>query len=524
MRWEAMIPALKQAYHTSFYDPEAAVYGDGTPTAFATALWLGVCPPDLLPKVVANFEKQIASVNYTMVSMGFIGVRYVFEALAKVNRTDVALRMLHQTAHPSFGWQITNSYEPATSLWESYDAPTMHQWVDESSRDHHYSASINTALRKTLAGLDMPSGQNAWSVVKCRPTAAHWPHMLPSASAVLESRRGLVGCSWSATEIAPAPPPPSLDLPSVYCAMSTIFTGAVSGPAPMIYRCPKGETISKLEYARWGNNGVNAIGPNGWYCFGKQPPPHAACEVEVSAKLSPLCIGKNSCDLSLQATTAALGDPCSPPLPKNSCPAGQHIDYVDLAGDNGSCDCKSFCASAWNGVVKTLRPHWTGATALVANSTKSCRCVQATHWCPKGTSCTAVCKTVGQPTAKDICVSGPIPAPPPNKDLALIVRVSCSGTDDGRTPGQIADVPLEAHLEGSTWATVNATVPGGSRGEVHVPILNARSGSISESGTVVWRNGKFATKLPVGVRGGGNDGRFVSFETGPGSYSFSSTV
>jgi hypothetical protein len=29
----------------------------------------------------------------SFVAVGFIGVRYVFEALAKVNRTDVALRM-----------------------------------------------------------------------------------------------------------------------------------------------------------------------------------------------------------------------------------------------------------------------------------------------------------------------------------------------------------------------------------------------------------------------------------------------
>ena len=61
-------------------------------------------------------------------------MRYVFEALSKVNRTDIALQMLSQTEYPSFGYQITNTLEPATSLWESYDAPTMHQWLDESSR------------------------------------------------------------------------------------------------------------------------------------------------------------------------------------------------------------------------------------------------------------------------------------------------------------------------------------------------------------------------------------------------------
>jgi hypothetical protein len=128
--------------------------------------------------------------------------RYIFEALAKVNRTDLALRMLHVTEYPSFGYQITNPMEPATSLWESYDVPTMHQWVDESSRDHHYSASINTFLRKYLGGLDQPVGGAAWKVVKCRPEAAHWPHLLGKASATLVSRRGKVGCAWEVEQAA----------------------------------------------------------------------------------------------------------------------------------------------------------------------------------------------------------------------------------------------------------------------------------------------------------------------------------
>ena len=95
---------------------------DGTPTAFGAALWLGVTPEELLPAVVANFIKQLASVEYRMDTVGFIGVRYIFEALAKVNRTDVALKMLNVTDYPSFGYQITNTLEPATSLWESYVA------------------------------------------------------------------------------------------------------------------------------------------------------------------------------------------------------------------------------------------------------------------------------------------------------------------------------------------------------------------------------------------------------------------
>ena len=53
-KYEAMVPVLKKQYHDAFYDPAAQVYGDGTPTAFGAALWLGVTPPALLPAVVSS--------------------------------------------------------------------------------------------------------------------------------------------------------------------------------------------------------------------------------------------------------------------------------------------------------------------------------------------------------------------------------------------------------------------------------------------------------------------------------------
>ena len=70
--------------------------------------------------------------------------RAFLQALAKVNRTDVALRMLLATEYPSYGYNIVVNEEHATSLWESWDGSSMQQWFDESSRDHHFSASINT--------------------------------------------------------------------------------------------------------------------------------------------------------------------------------------------------------------------------------------------------------------------------------------------------------------------------------------------------------------------------------------------
>ena len=88
---------------------------------------------DNLVSIITNNRDPLAG-WYT--SIGFLGIIYVFEALGRVNRTDVMLDMLLRTEYPSLGYEATNKYEPATALWESFDGDTMHQWIDESSRDH----------------------------------------------------------------------------------------------------------------------------------------------------------------------------------------------------------------------------------------------------------------------------------------------------------------------------------------------------------------------------------------------------
>jgi hypothetical protein len=93
-------------------------------------------------------------------------------------------------------------YEPSSSLWESWDAPTHRQWLDESSRNHHYQASIHTFLRKHVAGLDMPPGAAAWSSVAVRPyaalpIAADVAAALPFARVTIAAHRGVVEVSWA---------------------------------------------------------------------------------------------------------------------------------------------------------------------------------------------------------------------------------------------------------------------------------------------------------------------------------------
>eukprot|EP01079_Euglenida_sp_SAG-EU17-18_P007288 gene7288-biopygen5894 len=59
-----------------------------------------------------------------------------------------------------------------------------------------------------------------------------------------------------------------------------------------------------------------------------------------------------------------------PPAPHRPCPPGRHVDAVPDPGDNGSCDCDTFCASDWTGAVRTARrPHWQGVASAEPGAT-----------------------------------------------------------------------------------------------------------------------------------------------------------
>merc|ERR1711871_812998 len=95
-------------------------------------------------------------------------------------------------------------YEPSSTLWESWTGDTMTQWLDESSRNHHYQTSINTFLRKYVIGLDQESNSSSWSHIRARPEAAlvhlydrEFFSKLPCASTRVASHRGVISLSWS---------------------------------------------------------------------------------------------------------------------------------------------------------------------------------------------------------------------------------------------------------------------------------------------------------------------------------------
>ena len=138
-------------------------------------------------------------------------------------------------------------------------------------------------------------------------------------------------------------------------------------------------------------------------------------------------------------------------------------------------------------------------------------------------------------TAQTSKLAGKPCAAPSGGIEQLIVRIACSGSS-GINNSSVTLAPVELTADhvphshqrpGHTqWAAVNASVPGGSTGLVHVPLHQQLGNStiILESGSVVFRDNHFVQEASMGVAGLRTDGRFAIFEVGSGDYSFSALV
>ena len=120
-KYSKMYARSKKAFHEAYFDEQNQWYEQGGQTAQVPALKLDRTPPSMLSVVekAAVLSALVSNVqnhsNHT--TSGIIGWRYAAEVLSENGHADLAFALMTQTTYPSFGYQILNSYEPATTLW-----------------------------------------------------------------------------------------------------------------------------------------------------------------------------------------------------------------------------------------------------------------------------------------------------------------------------------------------------------------------------------------------------------------------
>ncbi len=180
-KYTDLAAGIKAAFNRRFYQPETALYDNGSQTALSCALYQGLVEPEKKARVLANLVAAVEKAN-NHIDTGILGAKYLLNALLENGRADVAYRMVAQDDQPSWGWWLGQG---ATTLWE--------QWNGTESRNHIMFGDVSAWFYKALAGIQ-PDPQS--------PGFKHFdvtPHVvggLTSARGEYNSIRGKIISDW----------------------------------------------------------------------------------------------------------------------------------------------------------------------------------------------------------------------------------------------------------------------------------------------------------------------------------------
>ena len=191
-RYASNAESIKTAFNKAFYNAETGVYeteqwnGSLTRTSYRqscnlVALYYGFCPEENYERVLQNLIDDIKSKG-NHADVGHIGAELILPLLSREGYGQLALEILLQEDHPSWGYWLTKG---ATTCWEG--------WHETSVRSicHFFLGSYDEWFYQNLAGIQDP--KDGYKTVTIRPEIYK---SLGSVDATVETVRGDLGSSW----------------------------------------------------------------------------------------------------------------------------------------------------------------------------------------------------------------------------------------------------------------------------------------------------------------------------------------
>ncbi len=109
---QARAEQIRASYNRHFFDAEKGSYATGSQCANALPLVMGMVDPAERERVFAALVRDVESRGGAMTA-GDVGFRYLLQALAQGNRSDLIYRMINQDDKPGYGYQLkTRRHQP----------------------------------------------------------------------------------------------------------------------------------------------------------------------------------------------------------------------------------------------------------------------------------------------------------------------------------------------------------------------------------------------------------------------------
>lgn len=284
--YAAIAADIAAGFNRRYFDAGTDTYGTGTQLSYAMPLVLGIVPAGHEQAVLGKLIAGIAA-HGDHLTTGFVGSTFVFQALGRYHRNDVALAIAERTDYPSFGYMVANG--PGT-IWEKWaNSPAAD---GTSSKDHiGLGGSIGQWFYQQLAGIQ--PGTAAYRTFTLAPSVAG---DLTHASASQQTVRGLIESSWQRDGSTltyharvPVGSTATIELPLPGGPQSTVSEG---GQTIFAAGRPAG-TDTGLKVGSASGGTLTLTAGSGDYTFTVSPPNSPFTELAVSAG-SPVTIAPGS--------------------------------------------------------------------------------------------------------------------------------------------------------------------------------------------------------------------------------------
>lgn len=183
---------VRNKINEKYFNQEKVQYDQGTQSANAMAIVLGIAEDEYIPQIVRNLVLNIKEHDYHLTT-GTVGTKAVIQTLCDNGYEDVAFKIMTQTTSPSFGYMIQNG---ATTMWERWEAD--HDNNIMNSRNHPMFAQACIWFYKYLGGIHVTCDSSGIQGVDVCPLI---PEGLNETSVYLDILSGRVCSQWKRTEI-----------------------------------------------------------------------------------------------------------------------------------------------------------------------------------------------------------------------------------------------------------------------------------------------------------------------------------
>ncbi|MBO5859711.1 MAG: family 78 glycoside hydrolase catalytic domain, partial [Clostridia bacterium] len=189
--YEAAAKEICDAFNGEFYNAEKGIYETSVwnqkgnreryrQTSNLLPLAFGMVAEENKERVLKNLADNFVSRGYRL-DTGCTGTKYVLPILFENGCSDIASRVMLQTAYPSWGYWIANGHG---SAWESWEKATR-------SLNHYFLGTYDEAYFGYLAGIrEIRNGYETFTVAPILDCTLDW------VRAKIKTPRGIAACEW----------------------------------------------------------------------------------------------------------------------------------------------------------------------------------------------------------------------------------------------------------------------------------------------------------------------------------------